>query len=57
MHFFSYKNSEGVVSAAATGQLAILLIASLAFVVIVGIFAWTIGKRIIKKKCEYESVL
>ena len=50
---FSFKNSEGVVSATATGHLAMLLIASLACVVIVGITAWTIGKRVIKKKCEF----
>lgn len=54
---FSYINSEEVVLTATISYLAISLIASLACVAIVGITAWTIGKRVIKKKCEQESIL
>jgi len=56
-NFFNYINSGDVVSTATTSYLAISLITSLACAVIIGIVAWTIGKKIIKKNCEHENVI
>lgn len=56
-NLFIYINSGEVISTATTGYLAISLITSLACAVIIGIVAWTIGKKIIKKNGERENVI
>lgn len=56
-NLFSYINSGEVVSTATIGYFAISLITSLACAVIIGIVAWAIGKKIIRKKCEHENVI
>lgn len=55
-NLLSYINSEEITSTATTSYLAISLIISLVCAVIIGIVAWTIGKRIIKKNCKYENL-
>ena len=54
-NLFIYINSGEAISTATTGYLA--LITSLACAVIIGIVAWTIGKKIIKKNGERENVI
>lgn len=56
-NLFIYINFGEVISTATAGYLAISLITGFACAVIIGIVAWTIGKKIIKKNCERENVL
>lgn len=56
-NLFIYKNADNYISASTTGYIALSLIISLVFVVIIGVAAWTIGKIIIKKRCNNYSML
>ena len=56
-NLFSYLNADDYISASTTGYISLSLNISLVFVAIIGIATWTIGKIIIKKRCNNYSWL
>ncbi len=54
---FNYINWNGHISALIARYFAVALLISFVVVAIIGFFAWNVGKKYIKKKCNNYNVL